>query len=191
MSILVMARYVWFVGMTTTLSRPCRTSIICFLYGTCNEVKGQPGKTQVNQPRMIANYTAGMRGVDLMGRLLGAYRPQIKGKKWWWPLFVNALNMAVVASWRLHCAVHNKDQLQHLEFRRQVVLGLLGAVSRQRLGGPTAAVNEDVPFDGYQHYLEAATQGRCANCGSNTKKKCTKCDKRLHEICVALYDDKP
>ena len=44
-------------------------------------IKGQPGKTLVNQPRMIANYTAGMGGVDLMDRLLGAYRPQIKGKK--------------------------------------------------------------------------------------------------------------
>jgi hypothetical protein len=60
-------------------------------------MKEQAGKSQVAQPLMIVNYTAGMGEVDLLDRLLGAYRPQIKGKKWW-PLFVNLLNMAVVAS---------------------------------------------------------------------------------------------
>ena len=148
-------------------------------------IKGQPSKTQVNQPRMIANYRAGVGGLDLMDHLLGFYRPQIKGKKWWWPLFVNAQNMAVVASWRLHCVVHEKDQLPHLEFRRQFDLGLLEAASRQCLGGPTAAMNENVRFDVYQHYLEASTPGRCANCGSNTRKNCAKCDKQFHEICFA------
>jgi len=46
-------------------------------------MKGQAGKAQVEQPLMIGNYTAGMGGVDHLDRLLDAYRPQIKGKKWW------------------------------------------------------------------------------------------------------------
>ena len=54
-------------------------------------VKGKDGKSVVKQPRLIANYTAGMGGVDLMDRLLSTYRPRVKGRKWWWNLFVNAL----------------------------------------------------------------------------------------------------
>jgi len=41
---------------------------------------GKPDKVTVSQPRMIANYIKGMGGVDLMNRLLSAYRPRIKGK---------------------------------------------------------------------------------------------------------------
>jgi len=49
---------------------------------------------------MISNYMARMGGVDPLDRLLSAYRPKIKGKKWL-SLFVNALNIAVVAAWKL------------------------------------------------------------------------------------------
>lgn len=154
-------------------------------------MKGKAGKSQVEQPLMIANYTAGMGGVDLLDRLLGAYRPQIKGKKWWWPLFVNSLNMAVVASWRVHCVTSDEaDRMEHLEFRRQIVLGLVGTTDRRRMGGPSAAVIPDVRFDGYEHYLQSTSQGRCATCGSNTRKKCGKCDKRLHELCFQSYHTK-
>jgi len=44
---------------------------------------GKPDKVPVAQPSMIANYIKGMGGVDLMDRLLSAYRPRIKGKKRW------------------------------------------------------------------------------------------------------------
>lgn len=50
----------------------------------------------VPQPFLVKKYNQGMGGVDLFDRLLGAYRPTILGKKWWWPLFLNALNMSGV-----------------------------------------------------------------------------------------------
>ena len=97
---------------------------------------------------------------------------------------MNALNMAVVASRRLHCVTSDEaDRLEHIEFRRQVVLGLVGTTDRRRMGGPSATVIPDVRFDGYEHYLQSSSQGRCSFCGSNTRKKCAKCDKRLHEVC--------
>lgn len=40
-------------------------------------VKGADGLLLVKQPRTIANYTAGVGGVDLMDRLLGA-RPSVR-----------------------------------------------------------------------------------------------------------------
>ena len=42
-------------------------------------VRGK-GKVQVPQPYLIAAYNQGMGGVDLMDRLLGAYRPATKAK---------------------------------------------------------------------------------------------------------------
>ena len=38
-----------------------------------------------------------------MDRLLSVYQPMIRGIKYWWPLFLNALN---VAAWRIHLAVN-------------------------------------------------------------------------------------
>ena len=150
-------------------------------------IKGSGTRAKVPQPRMINNYNTGMGGVDLLDRLLSAYRPTIKGKKWWWNLFVNVINIAVVAAWKLQCKVLPSQHLSHLEFRREVVAGLLRNVSRHRLGGPTASVPSCIRYDGYDHYIESTSQGRCALCGKNTKKRCIKCSKRLHEGCFQAY----
>ena len=132
-------------------------------------VKGSVNKSKVHQPRMITNYMSGMGGVDLMDRLLSAYRPQIKSKKWWWNLFTNAINMAVVASWKLHSkAVGASSLISHIEFRREVVIGLLKSSGGKRMGGPTAPVSVCVRYDGVGHYIGPTTQGRCAECGKNT-----------------------
>jgi hypothetical protein len=57
------------------------------------------------QPAVIREYNLHMGGVDLLDRFMSNYRTVFRSKKWWWPLFVNGLNMAVVASWRLHVEV--------------------------------------------------------------------------------------
>ena len=69
----------------------------------------------VTQPHSLHSITRGWQEYDLMERLLGSYRPTIRGKKWYWPLFTNMLNIAVVAAWRSHCATNN-TKLSHLEF---------------------------------------------------------------------------
>ena len=38
---------------------------------------------RVTQPKLIKQYNLGMGGVDVMDRLLGTYRPMIRGKKWY------------------------------------------------------------------------------------------------------------
>ena len=58
-----------------------------------------------------------------MERLLASYRPAIRGKKW--------LNVSVVAAWRLYCAVHGSNEIEHLDFRRDVTLCLLKAARPQ------------------------------------------------------------
>ncbi|KRZ48098.1 PiggyBac transposable element-derived protein 2 [Trichinella nativa] len=70
-----------------------------------------------------------MGGVDTMDMLLSSYRPKIRSRKWWWNLFNNALNIAVVAAWRLHCELHDADRstMTHLAFRRDITAHLLRA----------------------------------------------------------------
>ncbi|KRZ78268.1 PiggyBac transposable element-derived protein 3 [Trichinella papuae] len=112
----------------------------------------------VKQPYLIQAYKGGMGGVDLLDRLLAVYRPTVRGKKWYWPLFANAINVATVAAWRIHCEVEQRA-LSHLEFRRQVTMCLLRAempeqeFRQQRT--PTCRMSHlpDIRFDGIIHTL--------------------------------------
>ncbi|KRX31629.1 hypothetical protein T06_3467 [Trichinella sp. T6] len=70
-----------------------------------------------------------MGGVDVMDKVLSSYRPKFRSRKWWWNLFSHALNMAVVAAWKLHVELHTatNDRLSHLQFRREITIHLLHA----------------------------------------------------------------
>lgn len=134
-----------------------------------------------------------MGGIDLMDRLLGSYRPTITAKKWWWPLFIHALNVSVVAAWRLHCHLHPQDTMTHLEFRRTIAMCLLKSdVDRARTtGGAHANLPGDVRYDGAGHTQVAATQGRCVKCQKNCRHQCDKCKVRLHvKNCFIVYHKK-
>ena len=46
-------------------------------------------------------YNKFMGGVDLADNVIANYRIHIKGKKWYWPLFINIISMCVVNSWKI------------------------------------------------------------------------------------------
>lgn len=70
---------------------------------------------EVPMPKMISSYNSYMGGVDILDRFMSDYRPRLRSKKWWWCLFANQLNMAVVAGWRVHKLVNGA--MDHLAFR--------------------------------------------------------------------------
>jgi DNA excision repair protein ERCC-6 len=154
---------------------------------------GKDGQLQVKQPHLIWRYNAGMGGVDVMDKLLAAYRPNVRSKKWWWPLFTHALNVSVIAAWRVHCALNEKKNTKsHLQFRRDIALTLLKMSTREaHHNGRLVALPERVILDGLDHISVEATQGRCVVCHQNTRKKCQKCDVRLHHdkggVCHDVY----
>ncbi|CAL1298948.1 unnamed protein product [Larinioides sclopetarius] len=103
-----------------------------------------------------------MGGVDILDKMISSYHSQLRNKKWWWNLFSNALNMAVVAGW-LHRATHRKDnQLTHLVFRREVTLALLRMGKRKDKPQPGPKVRHISQRKSDGHYLKATSQGRCA-----------------------------
>ena len=151
----------------------------------------------VKQPHLIHMYNAGMGGVDLMNRLLSSYRPSIRGKKWYWPLFSNFINLTVVAAWRLFCKV-NDEEISHLNFRRQITLCLLKQETTVRLrttGGNLPMLPPEVRLDGSGHFKERFDQGRCAVCKKNAQYHCSKCKVRLHydkgSDCSTIYHTHP
>ena len=53
------------------------------------------GKGNITQPVVIAAYNRGMGGVNLLDCALSDLRPVIRGKKGYWPLIINAINIAL------------------------------------------------------------------------------------------------
>ena len=133
----------------------------------------------VSQPFLGKKYNDGMGGVDVMDRLLASYRPRIRGKKWYFPLITNAINIAVVAAWRLHCAVQ-ENPMPHIEFRRDLTVCLLMINkhrSKDRFSSEvpsSGALPRDVRLDNMKHTPVSTSQGRCKICAQNTSYKCKK-----------------
>ena len=71
----------------------------------------------IPQPNVVAKYNKGIGGVDVMDRALSDYRPRIKGKKWYWPLLINAINTMTVFSWRVYQLSTNAETKQK-DFQR-------------------------------------------------------------------------
>ena len=61
-----------------------------------------------------------MGGVDLLDCALSDLRPVTRGKKRYWPLVINAINIAFVYSWLLHRIVSG-ETIPQKHFRRHVV----------------------------------------------------------------------
>ncbi len=76
----------WSDSAVVSLASNCQTHLP---EGTANRRVGST-IARVKQPMLISKYNNGMGGVDLLDRLLSQYRPTVRGKKWWWPLFTNA-----------------------------------------------------------------------------------------------------
>ena len=170
----------------------------CMTHEPVQVAKRRVGKNLVSvpQPFLVKKYNEGMGGVDLLDRLLGAYRPTIRSKKWWWPLFVNAINISVVAAWRLYGQLHPRHQSSHLDFRRTITLCLLKSVvlRTQMSKSIHPQLPTDIRYDGVGHEVVPTSQGRCVLCSTNTRSKCVKCDVRLHyshqKSCFNIYHTK-
>ncbi|XP_033218482.1 piggyBac transposable element-derived protein 3-like [Belonocnema kinseyi] len=82
-------------------------------------------KTQVQVPRpaMLSVYNQGMGGTDWLDQNVNLYRIQIRNRKWYWPLVIWMLNVALQSSWILHR--HAGNDISHLDFRRGIALTYL------------------------------------------------------------------
>ena len=72
----------------------------------------------LNQPKCITDYNSHISGIDKMDWLINKYRIKIRAKKWYFSLFMNMIDMAVVNAHVLYCIANEKIPL--LKFRRSI-----------------------------------------------------------------------
>ena len=126
-----------------------------------------------------------MGGVDLMDRALSDYRPCIKGKKWYWSLLVNALNISVVFTWRLHSLIQPENKLPQKEFRMALVDAFTKSVAKSSSisidrPGPSPRLLDRVRTDNSGHVPAAVPPRECVVCKRSARIQCVKCSKTLH-----------
>ena len=63
----------------------------------------------IEMPQILKAYNQRMGGVDQFDNAINKYRIGIRGKKWYWPLFTNVLDAAMVNAWKLHCLLRNHE----------------------------------------------------------------------------------
>lgn len=166
-----------------------------------NAKRRQKGKGTINvdQPHIVKEYNAGMGGVDLLDRSLAEFRPRIRGKKWYYPLIIAAINIGLVFTWRLF-EISSGSTLSNKDFRRTIVLIMVNKKPKPRpslaqLPGPKGKKSypaSEVRSDNVQHYPEAlATPRRCALCKKNCRNQCPKCSASLHlNMCWQKFHEK-
>ena len=122
----------------------------------------------ITQPAVIAAYNRGMGGVDLLDRALSNLRSVIWGKKWHWPLIINAINIAFVYSWRIYRII-SSEVLSQNEFRGREVSVMIRRSASQIMDvrsrpARTFKVADEIRLDGVRHYPSPAPVKRCAIC---------------------------
>ena len=156
-------------------------------------------KITVKIPKAVSEYNKSMGGVDLLDKQVTLYGTRIHGKKWWFQIFTQMLDIAVVNCWRIHNIVNKGENFTLLETRRRLTLALLSKTwsSNRHRPGPQknilrrGRVSEEVRYDSGNHFIAVIqTQRRCAQCGKKVKKICCRCDVSLHDACFETFHTK-
>ena len=124
-----------------------------------------------------------MGSVDLVDRALSDLRPEIQGEKWYWTLFVNAINLMFVNSWKMYEIAVGK-KVQQKQFRGEIVGILIQVVSEKpsndSRSGPGLSIPASVRYDGKGHYPHDCPVRKYVMCRKKWKDQMQKVRKKLH-----------
>ena len=138
-----------------------------------------------------------MGGTDQLDQSIAAYRPCIRNRKWYWPIFVYCVQVSLYNSWILyrqlekewifleHLHVIATSYLKNHSYQKRIVKSTETRFVNSRVA---KRVTQEVRFDGVNHFLGLAEKkARCALCVSTTKHTCTKSGVKLHELCFSAF----
>lgn len=152
----------------------------------------------INQPAVISEYNKYMGGVDLHDNAIANYRTRILGKKWWWPLFTNAVDSAIINAWKIYNIVQEKKMSQ-LDFKSYIAYRLLKIQNHEEPDqpGPSNRVPCNTPtevrMDNVGHVIvqePTKARRRCRVCHSATIYMCKKCNVHIHANCFQTFHNK-
>lgn len=123
-----------------------------------------------------------MGGVGLADNGIANYRICIKGKKWYWPLFVNFISMCVVNSWKSH-QLTSKTPVDLLEHTRIIVCKLI-TMKKATNTSRNLKISNMIKANSCSNPIikndESSKRLRCAVCPKITVYYCIGCSTRLH-----------
>jgi hypothetical protein len=83
-------------------------------------IERRKGKIQVDCPTVVMKYTKYMGGIDRFDENIDSLRVNLRGKKWWFPLFAFGLDAACHNAWYAYKQITSKS-MTYCEFRRNIV----------------------------------------------------------------------
>ena len=142
-----------------------------------------------------------MGGVNKMDWLINKYRVKIGAKKWYFPLFTNMIDMAIVNAHVLYCMANKKIPL--LKFRQRIVLVYMktSLVSDPENSGCSSITQQNYAIAcsrrsakeqvriciGTHSRGKAKDKSKCAVCKNHVRKQCIKCNVGLHANCFLAW----
>lgn len=140
--------------------------------------RSQKSKVNVAQPHLIAEYNAGMGGVDLHDQAISTYNIKFRGKKWWWPLFASMINSCVVNAWKLYKSANN-SKIDLLNFQRDIVRYYLRNYNVRSLQ-PKRSTTLSIAASAGNHFPKRLEkQRRCVICHNRIRWICELCNVTL------------
>lgn len=131
-------------------------------------------------PASVVHYNKTMGGVDQSDANISRCRTAIRGKKWYYPIFLYLLDLAVSNAWILfkNCSPTEKA-MSIANFRCEIALNLL---SHNRRGKrPISKPPSDFRYSQTAHLIMyTPQQNRCAVCQKKANFFCEGCKKVLH-----------
>lgn len=150
-------------------------------------------RIDIDQPNVIFQYNRFMGGVDRLDANVGVYRIAIGGKKWYIPILMWIIDVAVNNAALL--ARSMGTNVDTLAFRRSIAKSLLlkYGIPKEHTG-PKQRPSLTLPVAVRQHeaqhiILTGQLRRRCAVCHNKTVKMCRKCGVNLHDKCFGAFHD--
>lgn len=143
------------------------------------------------QPHVINTYNANMGGVDLADQFVSTYRSSIRGKKWYWTIFMQFFDVSVSNAWLLYRKFHPEERIQLLAVKRSITTSLmkLGKNPNASVTGPPSTFKKSLNIvpTGHHNLEKKPKRTRCVLCHSQTFFYCPTCKVTLHVGCSPAY----
>ena len=95
-------------------------------------------KGYVPQPHTLNTYSENMGGVDKHNWLISKYPISIRGKKWYWPLFIRMIDMVVVNAWVIYKFVNEGRYFEFARFQKKYMCSIFEGFKCQAINGKEA-----------------------------------------------------
>ena len=119
----------WHDNSVVTIASNCETHIPLHIGKSSGQRRQQRGHTTT--PYQLILQRNGWSGPH--GQLAGNLSSRNSRKKWYWPLFINLLDVSAVEAWRIHCILEKANKLSRIPKIYCSLLAKSRSAKRKRL----------------------------------------------------------